>query len=69
MGTVNNSKPMSFEDMEDVEVAPVVTPVVTPEVVAEVTEETAPVVSEETAPVEEESFLDKVIDGVKSIFE
>jgi hypothetical protein len=32
MGTIGNSKPMSFEDMED---QAVVTPVTTPEVVAE----------------------------------
>jgi hypothetical protein len=43
MGTVNNSKPMSFEDMEGVEVTPVVTPQVTAEVVAEIVAEVAAV--------------------------
>jgi len=50
MGTVNNSKPMSFEDMEDVEVTPVVVPQVTAEVVADTVAEISAI---ETTPAEE----------------
>lgn len=49
MGTVNNSKPMSFEDMEDQAV--VVTPVVTAEVVADTVAEISAI---ETTPAVEE---------------